>query len=126
MIAPTTDTRRPIGRGMRFKDSETKLEYILANVDTQKVGLISLRDGNRWSTPVKVNNVYSLTELEIKRVFTDRFAFMDGKPVIKSYKVKLGAYTAVIKEDLSVEVGCQRFAKGEIDEFIKVYQEASK
>lgn len=119
-------TSRPICRGMRFKRSNSNLEYMLANVDTKKVCLVSLLDGNRWSAPIKVGNVCSLTELEIKRVFTDDFVFMNGKPVIKSSKVKLGTYTAVIKEDLSVEVGCQKFAKGEIDEFIKVYQEASK
>lgn len=36
-------------------------EYILAIVDFKKMGLISLYDGNRWSTPTDIENVNKIT-----------------------------------------------------------------
>ena len=38
--------------------------FILAQVDAGKVGLISLRDGNRWHAPVQVGNVNRLSKEE--------------------------------------------------------------
>jgi len=43
--------------------------YLLAQVDSYKVGLICLADGNRWSNPVDVLEPYNITEAELESIY---------------------------------------------------------
>lgn len=46
-------------------------EHILAQVEPEKVALISLEDGNRHCDPIKVGNIYNLTSSEWSQVSVD-------------------------------------------------------
>lgn len=43
-------------------------EYILANTNFKTISLISLRNGNRWSNPIKVANVHAITGKEMRQL----------------------------------------------------------
>jgi len=43
--------------------------YLLAQVDSYKVGLICLSDGNRWADPVEVFDPYNITEEELEKIY---------------------------------------------------------
>jgi hypothetical protein len=48
--------------GQKIKTPEGK--YIIAQVEANKVCLISLINGNRWADPIEVKNIGSITEEE--------------------------------------------------------------
>lgn len=54
-----------VGQFYRNVDGQV---FILAQVEQQKVSLISLRDGNRWAAPVEVGDITRLTAEEWKAV----------------------------------------------------------
>ncbi len=62
-LYPTMFDKGIYKRGDIFERKGDK--YILAHIDDDdSVSLISLKDGNRWSKPLIVNNVISITEDE--------------------------------------------------------------
>lgn len=55
--------------GQRFRlDSEI---YILAQTEQKKVALISLSNGNRWTDPISVWNVNSISQSELQKMATN-------------------------------------------------------
>ena len=54
--------------GQRFVENDSNDEYILAQVDTLEVCLISLRVGNRYTKSIKVSEPYNITEEEFKQI----------------------------------------------------------
>ena len=53
--------------GDRFHNEDWG-ECLLCRVQTNKVCLIGLEDGNRWTDPVKVDDTYRITEEEFSRI----------------------------------------------------------
>jgi hypothetical protein len=53
-------------RGQKFNQAgET---YILASCDAETMALISVRDGNRWTDAVKVDNINRITDVEFMAI----------------------------------------------------------
>jgi hypothetical protein len=53
--------------GDRFKEHLSLREYLLAQVEANKVCLIG-KDGNRWKDPVEVNDVMAITVKEFRKI----------------------------------------------------------
>lgn len=64
---------KPGARFKRTADSQTAMKfrgtYILANCDVNKLALIDLKSGERWTNPIGVNNLYSITQQEAQSIF---------------------------------------------------------
>lgn len=52
-----------------------KHNYLLSEVSPQKVILINLKDGKRWSNAVDVENSYAITENEMRKLVTEGCTF---------------------------------------------------
>lgn len=68
-------TKIVIGIGQKFRRDKYEV-YILAQVESHRVCLISLTDGNRWVEPQYIDDIRSLTSEEWARVTNDK----KGKP----------------------------------------------
>jgi hypothetical protein len=53
--------------------SRNRENYILACVDYYKIALISLRGGNRWSSPVRVRDIENISKKESEKIFDGFF-----------------------------------------------------
>lgn len=54
--------------GNIFTSKRNGLAYLLAQVDGQRVALICLVSGNRWTDPIEVFDVDSISEGEFKEL----------------------------------------------------------
>lgn len=64
-IYPATNTTYSVGQ--KFQQFQSGA-YILAQVDTRKVCLISLENGNRYDDPVEVNDPSRITPFEFDKI----------------------------------------------------------
>jgi hypothetical protein len=48
----------PMGTKFKYSNGWTDDTFVLAQVDADKINLINLRDGNRWTEPMKVKMVF--------------------------------------------------------------------
>jgi len=59
-------------QGDKVQFTETRsfsgVTYIMANFGTRSMGLVSMKDGNRWANPVTVLNVNSITAEEMESI----------------------------------------------------------
>ena len=56
--------------GQLLADSEGEL-YILSSVAMNKISLIALDDGNRWSDPVRVEKILEITSNDMAQLVGD-------------------------------------------------------
>jgi len=62
--------------GQRYILDNNEEEFILAQVESSKVSLISLTHGNRWNDPIEVKNIYDISPEEFKEIcFHVKFKF---------------------------------------------------
>jgi hypothetical protein len=61
-----------VGRGDVFIAKVSGNAYILAEVDDGFVTLVKQSNGNRYQTPVKVEDVFDLTPAEVIKVFSKK------------------------------------------------------
>src|SRR3990167_3227309 len=48
--------------GNRFRHTGIQEDYILAAIDRDTVSLIELKHGNRWTSPVKIDNTQAISK----------------------------------------------------------------
>lgn len=60
-----------IGQRFRFTKDNGKDEYMLVFIELNRIGLISLSSGSRWSEPIKVKDINAITEDEMKQLAND-------------------------------------------------------
>lgn len=52
-----------------------KHEYILAQIGPSEIMLIDIKNGKRWSSGIKVNDIYAVTEDEMNKLVADGCTF---------------------------------------------------
>ena len=62
--------------GNWYKDTDSGGLYILAKVESTKVGLIKVGTGDRWIDPVEVRNPHQLSSSEASAIFCDYFTLV--------------------------------------------------